>query len=225
MKATQKVTCENNTNASNDITENAINLCRGAKVISCAMGGNNVVGDYSCFNRCEVGRYSGMGCFSYVADSSIGRYCTIASRVSIGAFDHPLDWLSVHEFQYRDVSEIYGATLLDGGENLLRRDELETALGNDVWIGDNVAIRRGIKVGHGAVVGLGAVVTKDVEPYSIVVGNPARPVKSRFTDEQISDLLELEWWTLDLDDLKGINFISIADAISSLKRRKTKTGF
>jgi len=210
-------TYENNSSAAKYIKENSINLCRGAKIISCAVAGNNVVGDYSCFNRCEVGKYSGMGCFSYVADSLVGRYCTIASRVSIGAFSHPLDWLSVHEFQYRDTSEIYGETLLEGGENVLRRDELETALGHDVWIGDNVCIRRGVKIGHGAVVGLGSVVTKNVEPYSIVVGNPAKPVKSRFTDEQISDLLDLEWWSLDLSELRDVNFNSITDAISLLK--------
>ena len=106
----------------------------------------------------------------------------------------------------------------------MRRDELETALGHDVWIGDNVCIRRGVKVGHGAVVGLGSVVTKNVEPYSIVVGNPAKPVKSRFTDEQISDLLDLEWWSLDLRELEGVNFNNITDAISLLKLKKREEG-
>jgi acetyltransferase-like isoleucine patch superfamily enzyme len=67
-------------------------------------------------------------------------------------------------------------------------------IGNDVWIGDRVLILDGVTIGDGAIIGAGAVVTKDVEPYSISVGIPAKPVRKRFTDEQISFLLKFRWW-------------------------------
>lgn len=69
-----------------------------------------------------------------------------------------------------------------------------TVIGNDVWIGSNVVILGGLNIGDGAVIGAGAVVTKDVQPYSIVVGNPAREIKKRFSEQIISDLMEIKWW-------------------------------
>jgi acetyltransferase-like isoleucine patch superfamily enzyme len=154
-----------------------------------------------------------------VADTTIGRYCTFASRISVGAFSHPTDWLSIHEFQYRDIGTIYGETIIGGGRNLLQTGAKATHIGSDVWIGDNAAIGRGVTIGDGAIVGLGAVVVQDVEPFAIVVGNPARVVRKRFPDAVVDDLMRLQWWTLGMAELAGVDFRDVRGAIDDIKRR------
>ncbi|MCT6568492.1 CatB-related O-acetyltransferase, partial [Staphylococcus aureus] len=78
-----------------------------------------------------------------------------------------------------------------------------TVIGNDVWIGSEAMVMPGIKIGHGAVIGSRSLVTKDVEPYAIVGGNPAKKIKKRFTDEEISLLLVMEWWNWSLEKIKA----------------------
>jgi len=100
-------------------------------------------------------------------------------------------------------------------------------IGNDVWIGDRVIIKGGVKIGDGAVVGAGSVVTKDVDSYTIVAGNPAKPVKKRFNDDVIEILLKLRWWDLPFEELKEIisyvgpdnisEFIKIVDTKKSAR--------
>jgi virginiamycin A acetyltransferase len=74
-------------------------------------------------------------------------------------------------------------------------------IGNDVWIGYNATIMAGVKIGDGAIIGTNATVVKDVEPYSIVGGNPAQEIKKRFSEETISKLLELKWWNWDIEKI------------------------
>jgi len=81
-----------------------------------------------------------------------------------------------------------------------------TTIGHDVWIAHNAVIMAGVNIGHGAVIGRDAVVTKDVEPYQIVVGNPAKVVRSRFPAEQIESLLSCKWWNFDYAVLKDLPF-------------------
>lgn len=195
-----------------------------SKVLATEVAGNNFIGEWCCLNRCAIGRYSALSYCSYAADTEIGRYTTIGSRVSIGAFTHPTDWLSIHEFQYRDISQIYGETIIEEGRNLLADRTRPTRIGNDVWIGDNAAVRRGVTVGDGAIVGLSAVVVSDVEPYTIVVGNPARPVRRRFDDATVKTLLDIRWWTLDMQELRGVDFRNLPSAINELRRRVAKGG-
>ena len=131
--------------------------------------------------RCRIAGRVEIGFRSYATDSffrnaSIGRFCSIGRRVSVGAMKHRTDLLTTHP--------------IVGGAD----DAPRTVLGNDVWIGDNVVIMMGITIGHGAVVGAGAIVTKDVEPYSIVAGVPAREIGKRFTSDLRERLLASEWW-------------------------------
>jgi acetyltransferase-like isoleucine patch superfamily enzyme len=193
-----------------------IRLGSGAKIIKSNVLDNLTIDTDSCINKCDIGRYFGLGCFSYVANSQIGRYCTFGARVSIGAFSHPTDWLSIHEFQYRNTANIYGSSILDGDVNIAPVNA-KTNIGCDVWIGDNACVMAGTSLAHGAIVSLGAVVMSDVPPYAIVGGNPARILRYRFNEDVISKLLSLKWWELDMEYLKGIDFSDIDKSISCIE--------
>lgn len=201
-----------------------IRLGSGAKIINSNVVDNLTIDTYSCVNKCDLGRYFGLGCFSYVANSQVGRYCTFGARISVGAFSHPTNWLSIHEFQYRNTVNIYGSSVLEGDVNIAPINAA-TSIGCDVWIGDNACVRAGMSLGHGAIVGLGAVVVSDVPPYAIVVGNPARVLRYRFNEDVVDTLLRLKWWELDMMYLKGVDFSDINKAIASIEqiRQKYKT--
>lgn len=134
------------------------------------------------------------------APLNIGQFSSIAHKVTIFlGNNHRSDWVTTYPFSqlYRESFEgqdIEGHPMTKGG----------VTIGNDVWIGRGATIMSGVTIGDGAVVGACAVVAKDVEPYSIVVGNPARHIKYRF-EKKIRDLLlKLRWWDLDVAEIKDI---------------------
>lgn len=190
-----------------------------SKLVNVETQGGLIVHEGATCSRVRIGQYSSFGCYTFVSDTFKGCYCTFASRVSVSAFSHPTDWLSIHEFQYRDVSNIYGDTIFEPGTNLLQNSEKVTHIGSDVWIGDNAVVGRDLTIGHGTIIGMGAVVVKDVEPYSIVVGNPGRTLRNRFDDCTVNELLDLQWWQLSISDMKGIDFRNVRGAIDEIKRR------
>jgi len=196
-----------------------IRLVENATIVNSYIEGNISVDKYSCINRCTIEKYFALSCFSYVSNAQIGRYCTFGSRVSAGAFSHPTNWLSIHEFQYRNTKDIYGDSIYTS-DMPTAPTNTNVNIGNDVWIGDNVCIKFGVTIGSGAIIGLGSVVTQNVPPYAIMGGNPARVLRYRFSDEIIRDLLELEWWLLDIQDLANVNFSNIHNAIESVREIK-----
>lgn len=126
-------------------------------------------------------------------DFSIGNYCSIAQNVYIYTDNHPLDKFSTHPFLY---CKSHGAD-----EEISYSHPL--IIGNDVWIGQNVIILPSChNIGNGAVIGAGTIVTKDIDPYTINVWNPAHPIKKRFSDDVIKKLEETHWWDLELDELQ-----------------------
>lgn len=128
----------------------------------------------------------------------VGSFCSIGSGaafVMAGNQGHRYDWVSSFPFHYMaDIPGFGTAADAFAGAG-------DTIIGNDVWIGTEAIIMPGIRIGHGAVIGTRALVTKDVEPYAIVGGNPARVIRKRFSDEHIAMLLEMEWWDWPHDDL------------------------
>ena len=146
-----------------------------------------------------LGRYSYIGNNTDVEYAKIGKFCSIADHCRIGMGGHNLNLLSTSPI-FTEAINGTRSQWLDHDVNAA--EDKMAVLGNDVWVGSHVLINGGVTVGHGAVIGAGAVVVKDVPPYAIVGGVPARIIRYRFSQEVIEKLLEFEWWNLDDDVLK-----------------------
>jgi phosphonate metabolism protein (transferase hexapeptide repeat family) len=134
--------------------------------------------------------YTVQDCDIYNAD--IGKFCNIAAAVRINPPNHPMWRASQHHFTYRSQSHHLGAE--DDEEVFAWRRAHRVTIGPDVWIGHGAILMPGVKIGTGAAIGSGAVVTHDVEPYTIVVGVPARPLRRRFSEEVAEGLMRIAWW-------------------------------
>ena len=150
-----------------------------------------VLGD-SALEYSELGDYSYLGPGCMIADAQIGRFCAIAAQVRIGAPNHPLDRPSQHRFTY--CPEYYIPAAQRDHAFFQQRRADRVLIGNDVWIGHAVIVMPGVKVGDGAVLAAGAVVTRDVAPYTIVGGVPARQIRERFNREIAAQLAQIAWW-------------------------------
>lgn len=139
----------------------------------------------------------------------IGRFCSIADDVTIFlGGNHRVDWVTTYPFNVLPQYFSKGKDIL--GHPASKGDII---IGNDVWIGNGASIMSGVSIGDGAVIGARAVVAKDVKPYEIVVGNPAKPIKMRFDDDTIEKLLELKWWNLSIDEINHIVPLLMADPV------------
>lgn len=179
----------------------------------------------------EIEIYSGgfYGAYTYFRSGAIGslqkigRYCSVGPGVDIGHGNHPTTFLSSHPFQYGASGFGYweGFKKFNHGSTVLPKDTVKSApiIGNDVWIGAKVTINRGVTIGDGAVIAAGSVVTKDVPPYAIVGGVPAKVIKMRFPDEIIEELLELKWWRFEPHTFNGVDFSDIRKSIDEIKTR------
>jgi len=162
---------------------------------------NIVVGDYTYYDDFEdvqnferQVKYH----FDFVGDKLlIGKFCMIASGASfiMNGGNHLTESISAYPFA------IFGndwSHAMDGKTYPVKGD---TRIGNDVWIGHNATIMPGVTIGDGAIVATNATVTKNVDPYTIVAGNPAKPIRKRFTEKQIELLLQLEWWNWPIEKI------------------------
>ncbi|GAB6261019.1 CatB-related O-acetyltransferase [Photobacterium sp. CCB-ST2H9] len=153
------------------------------------------------------------GIFGDVDKLIIGKFCSIASGAVFmlaGNQGHRHDWISSYPF---DVSE-FGDKVKTGFARVG-----DTVIGNDVWIGSECVIMPGVHIADGAVIGARAVVTKDVPPYSVVVGNPGRVVKTRFNAEDVAKLLEMKWWDWPLSTLKANMDVMCSHDVDTLYQR------
>jgi len=157
-------------------------------------GGNNSIGDGTTLGgSIGEGSYCASDCFLLC---DIGKYCSIGNRVRVSIGTHPSHtWVSTHPaffsvkkqagFTFADHQKLDEFAYADGGNYV--------KIGNDVWIGDDVQILQGVTIGDGAIIAAGAVVTKNVKPYTVVGGVPAKEIRKRFSDEQIDFLLKFQW--------------------------------
>jgi phosphonate metabolism protein (transferase hexapeptide repeat family) len=124
--------------------------------------------------------------------TSVGKFCSIAANTRINALEHPIERLTQHKVSYRP-NEYFRYLGVDSAFRE-RRQAKAVAIGHDVWIGHGAVVMPGVKIGNGAVIGANAVVTRDVAPYSIVAGSPARVLRARFPAEVAARIERLAWW-------------------------------
>lgn len=166
---------------------------------------NIIVGRYSYYSGYYHG-HSFDDCARYLMPDRddvdkliIGSFCSIgtgATFMMAGNQGHRNDWISTFPFFFMSEEPAFA-----GAINAYQPAG-DTVVGNDVWIGAEAMIMPGVRIGHGAMIGSRALVTKDVEPYTIVGGNPAKPIRKRFSDEQIAMLLEMAWWDWPIEQIK-----------------------
>lgn len=147
-------------------------------------------------------KYSDVGYDCTIVNTKIGAFCSLGANITIGGASHTIDWVSTspvfnknkdhlpkkfsnHEFDY----------------------QIRTSIGNDVWIADKVLVKAGVTIGDGVVVGMGSVVTRDIPPYEIWAGNPAKFIKKRFEDEVVSELIKIRWWDWEDDKISKYAFL------------------
>jgi len=142
--------------------------------------------------------------FDFIGDKLIiGKFCQIAQGVKfiMNGANHDVSGISTYPFNFLQCEMEFKSI-----------KKPNTEIGNDVWIGYNATIMPGVKIGDGAIIGANSIITKDVEPYTIVAGNPAHVIRKRFSDAQIDKLLEMQWWNWPVEKIKeNIKFLCSAD--------------
>lgn len=190
---------------SNSEIENNVSIWKNSRIDNshidafCSVGDDSIISKSYLAQRCAIGRRNiisnsklGMGTSTQgnttIRFSTIGKFCAIAWNVTIGAPNHEIYSLALAENDYIFPDE--------KKESMPSFHEKDCFIGNDVWIAAGAHVMRGVTVGDGAVVAANAVVTKDVPPYAIVAGVPAKIIKYRFSETVINRLIRISWWNL-----------------------------
>ncbi len=159
------------------------------------------IGKGSRITHSAIGDYSYCDRYADIANATVGKFSNIASFARIGPADHPMQRASLHHFLYRSA-DYFDDVEMDEAF-FAHRKSRRASVGHDTWIGHGSVIRPEVTIGHGAVVATQAVVTKDVSPYTIVAGVPAKPIRARFAPETVERLLVLAWWDWNHDTLRA----------------------
>ena len=184
-----------------------IKIMKGCAIVGTHFSGHNYIGVRSFLTNSKIGRYSYISNNCSFDHALIGSFCSIGNDVKLVAAQHPTsNFVSTSPVFYDKSSNIGSFT---SGQQLfpdykfVPGTNYKVIIGDDVWIGDNCLIIGGVKIGTGAIIAASAVVTKDVEPYAIVGGVPAKVIRFRFTKEQIDKILQSAWWEKSGDWLRS----------------------
>lgn len=190
----------------------AIKKSQLAAIIGSQVHATSKVEPGSQFYRSTMDKHSFCGYDCDIAHADIGRFVSIANDVVIGGGRHPMEWVGMSPVFYAGRDSVKAKF-----SEFPRDPPKRVTIGHDVWIGRNVIVLPGVGIGHGAVIGAGSVVTRDVEPYAIVAGNPARLIRHRFAPDVVARLLRAAWWDLAERDLAR-HAIDIRDVEAFLQR-------
>jgi hypothetical protein len=171
-----------------------------ARVRNSVLGIYTSVGPHTTINESNFGDYSYVVQNCSIIWADIGKFCSIAASTRINPGNHPMWRAALHHFTYRSKS--YGFSVEDDAEFFDWRKAHRVTMGDDVWIGHGSTILPGVKIGTGAGIGAGAVVSKDVPPFAIVGGVPAKLIRFRFDEKVQQDLMNLAWWDWPRDKLE-----------------------
>jgi acetyltransferase-like isoleucine patch superfamily enzyme len=178
---------------------NNVTVLEDCRIFESRFEGNNVIYDRCMLAKVSVGAYSYLAIDASVNNLEVGRFCSIGPNLKCGYGIHPTNYVS--------TSPVFFSTRKQCGITFAESDyfveQQTTVVGHDVWIGANVYLKDGVNVGHGAVIAAGAVVAKDVPPYAIVGGVPAKVIRLRFNEDVVAELLSIEWWNWNEADLKA----------------------
>ncbi len=172
-----------------------------AKLHETSLGAYCEVGARTILHEVSMGDYSYVVNDSQITYTTIGKFCSIAAMTRINPGNHPMHRATQAHFTYR--ASAYFPSESDDTEFFDWRRSYHVHIGHDVWIGHGAVVLAGRNIGTGAVVAAGAIVTKDVPAYTIVAGNPARPIRRRFSEEVAGRLAELAWWEWDHESLRS----------------------
>lgn len=173
-------------------------LC-GAAIKNSNIGYDSKIEAGSIFINSIIGRHSFCGYDCFINNTEIGNFVSIADRVYIGRGIHPVSWVSTSPVFYENKDSVRTKY-----SRFKREEHPRTYIGNDVWIGDGVYVKAGVRIGDGAVIGMGSIVTKNVEPYAIVGGNPAKLIRYRFDRDVIEELEKSKWWNYEGEKLEKL---------------------
>lgn len=180
------------------------NLCNSGVSLFALVDNKSVIDSRAKINvfskiyESTIGKYSYVGKNTSVTCSNIGSFCSISSNCVLGLANHTIDFLSTSPL----FTEKYNGTGYSWTD-MQKNPYKQLSIGNDVWIGTRAIIMGGLKIGDGAIIAAGAIVTKDVPPYAIVAGIPARIIRFRFSDEVIAEIMKIQWWNLSEEFLKN----------------------
>jgi phosphonate metabolism protein (transferase hexapeptide repeat family) len=205
-----------NTKTKNTLTKEP-NIEPTSVIKDCSFGEYVEIGANNNIQESLIDSYSYTSENCQISHSTIKKFVNIASYVRLNPSQHPMSWASQHHMQYR--REMFGFGF-DDDDFFDWRRERKVEIGNDVWLGHNVVIMGNITIGDGAVIGSSSVVTKDIPPFAIAVGNPARVIRYRFDEKTIRALQDIAWWDWDNEKIKSAidDFKSIELFIKKYKK-------
>ncbi|MBN2509695.1 MAG: hypothetical protein JXB03_05435 [Spirochaetales bacterium] len=167
-------------------------LHREVRIKDSVIGEWTEIGEKTDIVESSIGDYSYCAGYNSIYYTELGKFCSIATYVRINPGNHPMERVIQHHCTYRRRQ--YGFCDSDDTDFFQWRRDHHCAIGHDVWIGHGATVMAGVSIGTGAVIGAGAVVTKDIPPYAVAVGVPAKVLRYRFAEEQVQALLALAWW-------------------------------